>query len=129
MLIGLLVFFALVKLAAIDRTLDEMSGGLIIQLLAFLPLIWFLLYHLNGKLDFRFFFRKHLTGIRWKQLIVVGLSLWVFTFGLEGVQLALIRWISPNLAGGWEEGPIYLGDQPMILNLLNIMLAVVVGPL
>lgn len=125
---AVLAFAALVKLAQRDHALDQTSGGLLIQFVTFIPLIWFLLSHLFQELDIRPFFMSKIQGVQPKELLLIWSILWIFIYGLEGIQILLINWISPELVPDLLEGPIYLYDHTMIINVLNIILAVILGP-
>jgi len=129
MLLGVILFYGMVKLALGNKSLDQTSGGLIIQLLAFLPLVWFLGNQFLDRLKIRFFFKPKLEGISWHDWLIVWLSILFFSFGIEGLQLILLDWLLPDVAADMVEGPIYLYDQNFAVNFLNLLLAIVIGPI
>ena len=129
MVVGVVVFLGLIKMTAADRALNPVSGDLLIQLLAFLPLIWFLLSHFFGKLNLLYFFNTGPGEKTWKKLMLFWIVIFLFTTGVEGLQLLLINWLVPESSSAWMEGPVLLRDQNVVINMVNIILVVLIAPL
>lgn len=129
MLFGLLVFYLLVELAVgSKRTLSEASGGLIIQLLAFLPFIWFFWKHTGGQLDIRYFFNHRIAPFFWHQLLGIWLVMLIFSFGLEGLIAYLVYRFAPDHLIWIMDQPFFPDDQHFLLDTANFLLAVVIAP-
>lgn len=129
MVVGVVVFLGLIKMTAADRTLNPVSGDLLIQSLAILPLIWFLLSHFFRKLNLLHFFNPGPGKKTWKRLMMFWIVIFLFTTGVEGLQLLLINWLAPESSSAWMEGPVLLRDQSVVINMINIILVVLIAPL
>jgi uncharacterized protein len=129
MLFGLLVFYLLVEWAAgSEHTLSEASGGLIIQLLAFLPFIWLFWKHTGGQVDLRYFFNHRIAPFSWHQLLAIWLIVLIFSFGLEGLIAYLVYRFAPDHQIWIVDQPFFPDDQHFLLDTGNFLLAVVIAP-
>lgn len=128
MLVSLTVYGTLVLL--ISRTLDfnQITGGIIIQLLALMPLIWFLFSHFSGKLKLAYFFNRKPGKRGWMIVVIFWILVFILTTAIEGLQLTAIERLSPGAASDWMEGPVFYPDQKFIINLLNLSLIILVAP-
>ncbi len=130
MIFGAVVFVIMVFLAAGGSpNLDSISGGLILQLLAFLPLIWFLWKHLSLNLPVQYFFNKRLLPFRLWILMLLWLLILLCSYGLDGLSLITLSQFYPEYVNEAISEPIFPDGQSGSIHVLTFMLAVIVGPL
>ncbi|MBK8505515.1 MAG: CPBP family intramembrane metalloprotease [Saprospiraceae bacterium] len=130
MLGGVVLFYFLVRLAAgTGLDIDATSGGILLQLLALLPLIWLVWKHWNNQLGIHYFFNQNHQPFRWLELGLLLTVIIMISYSIEGLTLILISWWSPAYAVDLLEQPIFPSGLPWSIDILNLILVVVVGPL
>ena len=124
------LFYLLITLAAGNKfDIDATSGGILLQLLALLPFIWLLWQHLSKQLVISYFFTQNYQPFRWLELGLLWVVVMLFSYGLDGLTLIAISWWSPAYAEDLIEQPFFESGLPLSIDLLNLILAIIVGPL
>ena len=126
---GVGLFYVLVRLAAgSDLTVDATSGGILLQLLAFLPILWLFWQHLGKRLHIDLFFNRNRRPFRWLELVLLWVVIILFSYSVERLTIIFISWWSPAFAQDLLEQPMIEPGLSSSINVLNVALAMIVGP-
>ena len=129
MILLTVIFMGLVYLFTGDiGSVDAESGEILLQSLAFLPILWFLSLVFNKKLMLRDFFNRRTTPFTVTQYFSVILLIFTVSIGLEGLVSFVLTWLSPTYVESVVAEPILDGGTAQ-RNLVTIILAVLIGPL
>ena len=109
-------------------SVEAESGEILLQSLAFLPILWFLSLVFNKKLMLRDFFNRRTTPFTVTQYFSVILLIFTVSIGLEGLVSFVLTWLSPTYVESVVAEPILDGGTAQ-RNLVTIILAVLIGPL
>ncbi len=129
-MVGLVTLFAgITYVATQNREVDALGGGVILQLAAFLPLVWFAWHHLEGKIKLGFLFNRKIAPLTSVQLSALIILILVMSTGLDVLTLRLLTIWTPEYVEDALTEQIMVPEGGMVINGLTILLAVFIGPL
>ncbi|NND05768.1 MAG: CPBP family intramembrane metalloprotease [Saprospiraceae bacterium] len=123
------VFIGITWLAIGDADVTEIAGGLILQILALVPIGWFIWQHLEGQIDLKRFFRGSHSSIPLLHLILLVILILLVSYGLDILMLDLVNTWNTAFVEDVLEVEILSADQSAGINILTFILAVVMAPL
>ena len=129
-LVGVLASLGLIFLIA--GGLDGISpttGVLGLQLLALLPLFWFLWKHFNQSLPIRYFFRLDFQPFSWANLLIIWMALIILSYGIEGLTNLVLAMVYPEYVEAVLSEQIIDPQSTIFFNGLTVILATVIGPI
>ncbi len=128
MVVLLGIFIGLVELSAGDQSLSPERGGLILQMAAFLPFIWFFWQQMSGRLDVRRLFARSIGPFRWYHLPLILVLLMIGTYALDTLFKYGLSWLSPAYVEAAIQEEIIDTELGVFYNVWTVLLAAVVAP-
>lgn len=124
-----ILFLGLVWLAARDFKVTEMAGGLILQLLALIPITWFIWQHWASKINLYRLFNGRTYPFRLVHLVFILILVITFSYGLDILTLDISSSWNSQFVEEVLNAHILSADVTTGINLLTFFLAVGIAPL